>query len=227
MKQKRRRNISTRLYTTWSSCRCPCSLQGSWIRWPNQPLVGRVPPNSKFYDSRQWPSTPTLNCVTRMHLSVLPGPSVSLLCNKPSCQAESDWSFANSFAWPTHSSVAVRRPSDSGPFEAALARRVLPVLPKPWFTHFGGWQTLFEIQARVFLLPSWWLRVSHSDAFSPQHPLFHYKMSRKAIGFLFLSAQAMIYCEPLEIGKWSNSPFQKALTLPLCTHTGLLCEGCS
>jgi len=24
----------TRLWATWQSCRCPCSLQGSWASWP-------------------------------------------------------------------------------------------------------------------------------------------------------------------------------------------------
>jgi len=31
----------TELWATWSSCRCPCSLQGSWTRWPL-----KVPSNS-------------------------------------------------------------------------------------------------------------------------------------------------------------------------------------
>jgi len=30
--------------STWSSCRCACSLQGCWTRWPL-----RVPSNSQFY----------------------------------------------------------------------------------------------------------------------------------------------------------------------------------
>ena len=28
------RQIQAELWATWSSCRCPCSLQGSWTRWP-------------------------------------------------------------------------------------------------------------------------------------------------------------------------------------------------
>lgn len=31
-----------RPWTTWSSCRLPCSLQGNWIKWSSE-----VPPNSK------------------------------------------------------------------------------------------------------------------------------------------------------------------------------------
>ena len=28
------RFVSVRLWAPWSSCRCPCSLQDSWTRWP-------------------------------------------------------------------------------------------------------------------------------------------------------------------------------------------------